>query len=182
MNKQTRKKVRKNGKFTGQYMQGDTARGSLHQDTYYGAIEHEGEIKYVVRKPLDQLEEKNVKNIVDNVVRGKIETAIEQYGNLKKAVEAGIWMNREKGVAIKKVRIYTSQVKRPLDIRQQRDLSPKEYKRNFHVANDSNYMMGIYTGKSKNGKEKREFELINNLNAVEYYNSGVSVQDIDILP
>lgn len=182
MNKQTRKKVRKNGKFTGQYMQGDTARGSLHQDTYYGAIEHEGEIKYVVRKPLDQLEEKNVKNIVDNVVRGKIETAIEQYGNLKKAVEAGIWMNREKGVAIKKVRIYTSQVKRPLDIRQQRDLSPKEYKRNFHVANDSNYMMGIYAGKSKNGKEKREFELINNLNAVEYYNSGVSVQDIDILP
>lgn len=50
------------------------------------------------------------------------------------------------------------------------------------MTNDSNYMMGIYAGKSKNGKEKREFELINNMNAVEYYNSGVSVQSIDILP
>lgn len=182
LSKQTRKKIRKNGRITGQYMQGDTARGSLHQDTYYGAIEHEGEIKYVVRKSLDQLDEKNVKNIVDNVVREKVEEAIEQYGNLKKAVEVGIWMNREKGIAIHKVRIYTPQVKRPLDIRQQRDLSPKEYKRNFHVVNDSNYMMGIYAGKSKKGKEKREFELINNMNAVEYYNSGVSEQNIDILP
>ena len=182
LSKQTRKKMRKNGKFTGKYMQGDTARGSLHQDTYYGAIEHEGEIKYVVRKSLDQLDEKNVKNIVDNVVRDKVEVAIKQYGNLKKAVEAGIWMNKEKGVAIHKVRIYTPQVKRPLDIGWQRDLSPKEYKRNFHVTNDSNYMMGIYVGKSKNGKEKRDFALINKLDAVEYYKSGVSEQNIDILP
>lgn len=182
LGKQTRKKVRKNGKVIGRYMQGDTARGSLHQDTYYGAIERNGEIRYVVRKSLEQLEEKNVKNIVDDIVRDKIEVAIKEYGSLKKAVEAGIWMNREKGIAIYKVRVYTPQIKRPLDIRQQRDSSPKEYKRSFHVANDSNYMMGIYVGKNKNGKEKREFELINSLDAVEYYNSGVSAQDIGLLP
>ena len=182
LNKQTRKKVRKNGKFTGQYMQGDTARVSLHQDTYYGAIERENEIRYVVRKPLDQLDEKNVKNIVDDIVREKVETAIKEYGNLKKAVEAGIWMNREKGVAIYKVRIYTPQIKRPLEIRLQRDLSSKKYKHSFHVANDSNYMMGIYIGKNKSNKEKRDFELINSLDAITYYNSGVSIQNIDLLP
>lgn len=182
LGKQTRKKVRKNGKVTGQYMQGDTARGSLHQDTYYGAIERGGEIRYVVRKSLEQLEEKNVKNIVDDIVRDKVEVAIKKYGSLKKAVEAGVWMNQEKGVAIYKVRVYTPQIKRPLDIRQQRDSSPKEYKRSLHVANDSNYMMGIYVGKNKSGKEKREFELINSLDAVEYYNSGVSAQDIGLLP
>ena len=182
LGKQTRKKVRKDGKITGQYMQGDTARGSLHQDTYYGAIERDGEVRYVVRKPLDQLDEKNVRNIVDDVVREKVEAAIKEHGSLKKAVETGIWMNWDKRVAIRKVRVYTPQIKRPLDIRSQRDLSPKEYKRKFHVANDSNFMMGIYVGKNKNGKEKRDFELINCLDAVEYYNSGVSVQGIDILP
>ena len=182
LGKQTRKKVRKDGKITGQYMQGDTARGSLHQDTYYGAIKRNGEVRYVVRKQLDQLDEKNVRNIVDDVVREKVETAIKEHGSLKKAAEAGVWMNRDKQVAIRKVRVYTPQIKRPLDIRLQRDLSTKEYKRKFHVANDSNYMMGIYVGKNKTGKEKRDFELINRLDAVKYYNSDVSAQGIDILP
>ena len=123
-----------------------------------------------------------MRNIVDDVVREKVEAAIKEHGSLKKAVEAGIWMNKDKRVAIHKVRVYTLQIKRPLDIRLQRDLSTKEYKRKFHVANDSNYIMGIYVGKNKNGKEKRDFELINLLDAVEYYNSGVSAQGIDILP
>ena len=180
--KRTRKKERRAGKFTGQYMQGDTARGSLHQDTYYGAITRDGEIRYVVRKPLEQLDEKNVRNIVDQAVREKVEAAIKQYGNLKKAVEAGIWMNREKGVAIHKARVYAPQIQRPLHIRLQRDLSTKEYKQKFHVANDSNYMMGIYVGKNKSGKEKRDFELLNLLDAVGYYNSGVAEQAIGLLP
>ena len=42
-------------------------------------------------------------------------------------------------------------------------------------------MMGIYVGKNKSGKEKRDFELVNRLDAVGYYNSGVSAQGIDIL-
>ena len=162
-------------------MQGDTARGSLHQDTYYGAIERDGEIRYVVRKPLDLLDEKNVRNIVDDAVREKVEAAIKEHGSLKKAVEAGIWMNQDKRVAIRKVRVYAPQIQRPLHIRLQRDLSSKEYKHKFHVANDSNYMMGIYVGKNKSGKEKRDFELVNRLDAVGYYNSGVSAQGIDIL-
>ena len=151
LGKQTRKKLRKNGKITSQYMQGDTARGALHQDTYYGAIERAEEIRYVVRKPLDLLDEKNVRNIVDDAVREKVEAAIKEHGSLKKAVEAGIWMNQDKRVAIRKVRIYAPQIQRPLHIRLQRDLSSKEYKHKFHVANDSNYMMGIYVGKNKSG-------------------------------
>lgn len=180
--KHTRKKTRKNGKFTGQYMQGDTARGALHLDTYYGAIEREGEIRYVVRKPLDQLDPKTVKDIVDDVVREKVEAAIAEYGNLKKAVEAGVWMNKEKGVKINKVRIYANGVKRPLNIRRHRDVSVKEYKRTYHVANDTNYAIGIYVGKDKKGKTKREFEIVNRLDAVTFYNSGLSRQGLDLLP
>lgn len=179
INKKTCRRNRKNGKITDGYMRGDTARVSLHQDTYYGAIERNGEVRYVVRKPVGDVDPKN---IVDDVVRDKVMSAISEHGSLKKAVEAGIWMNKEKGVKINKVRVYANQIKRPLEIRRQRDISNKEYKRCFHVANDSNYIMGIYAGADKKGKEKRTFELVNSLDAVRFYNSGVLKQGIDLLP
>lgn len=179
--KRTRKKIRKNGKFTGGYMQGDTARVSLHQDTYYGAIERNGDIRYVVRKLLSGLKPTDVKNIVDDVVREKVESAISEHGNLPKAAEAGIWMNKDKGIKINKVRVYTS-VKNTLNIRKQRDVSLKEYKRDYHVKNDFNYMIGIYVGKDENGKEKREFELVNSFDAVCLYNSGIRQQGLNLLP
>lgn len=144
---------------------GDSARASLHNDTYYGAICVGDEIKYVVRRPLDSLEEKDVKNIVDEAVRQKIEDAIATYGSLKAALEHTIWMNEDKHIPIKKVRVFTPSVTRPLNIRQQRDQSRHEYKRQYHVQNDRNYIMAIYIGQNEKGKEKREFELVSNLAA-----------------
>ncbi len=149
--------------------QGDTARASLHNDTYYGAIEVDGEVKYVVRKNLAGLDEKDVKNIVDAEVRSKVENAILLHGSLKKALEETIWMNEDKQIPIKKVRIFTPSVTRPINIRQQRDQSKHEYKRQYHVQNDRNYMMAIYVGHDKKGKEKREFELVNNITAANFY-------------
>ena len=149
--------------------QGDTARASLHNETYYGAIEVDGEVKYVVRKSLDGLDEKDVKNIVDEEVRSKVENAILLHGSLKKALEETIWMNEAKQIPIRKVRVFTGSVTRPINIRQQRDLSKHEYKRQYHVQNDRNYMMAIYVGQDKKGKEKREFELVNNITAANFY-------------
>lgn len=149
--------------------QGDTARASLHNDTYYGAIEVDGEVKYVVRRSLDGLDEKDVKNIVDGEVRSKIENAILLHGSLKKALEETIWMNEDKHIPIKKVRVFTGSVTRPIHIRQHRDQSKHEYKRQYHVQNDRNYMMAIYVGHDKKGKEKREFELVNNITAANFY-------------
>ncbi len=149
--------------------QGDAARASLHNDTYYGAINVDGEIKYVVRKSLDSLEPKDVALIVDEAVRKKVEEAIREHESLKKALEKGIWMNEERGIPIKKVRIFTGSVTRPINIRNHRDKSRHDYKRQFHVQNDRNYMMAIYRGKDKKGKDRSEFELINNLDAALYY-------------
>lgn len=149
--------------------QGDTARSSLHNDTYYGAIEVDGEVKYVVRRNLDGLDEKDVKNIVDSEVRSKVENAVLLHGSLKKALEETIWMNEEKKIPIKKVRVFTGSVTRPIHIRQQRDQSRHEYKRQYHVQNDRNYMMAIYVGQDNKGKEKREFELVNNITAANFY-------------
>ena len=176
MSKQAKRNIRgrdgrilKNERGEKLQMRGDVAHTSLHNDTYYGAIMVDDTVKYVIRKNLDGLEEKDVKNIVDNEVRSKVENAILLHGSLKKAVEATIWMNEEKQIPIKKVRIFAGSVTRPLNIRQQRDLSRHEYKHQYHVMNDRNYMMAIYVGVNNKGKEKRDFELVSNLVAADYY-------------
>ena len=161
------KHTKKKGGYN--FIQGDTARGSLHNDTYYGAIERDGDIKYVVRKSLDMLEAKDVDKIVDEEVKRKVNEAIAAHGSLKAAVEATIWMNEEKQIPIKKVRLFANAVTRPINIRQHRDKSRHEHKRQFHVQNDRNYMMAIYIGLDERGKEKRAFELISNIRAANFY-------------
>ena len=159
--------------------QGDTARVQLHLDTFYGAIQQGDEIKYVVRKNLDSIDEKDVKNIVDNRVREIIETAMAQYGGLKEALKHTIWMNEEKGIPINKVRLLCPSVVRPIELKKQRDRSHHDYKRQYYVANDRNYMMAIYIGRNEKGKEKREFEIVNSLTATKYFksNKGLPIPD-----
>ena len=90
--KHTKKRLRVRGKLkygpNGEklYVQGDTARCSLHEQTFYGAINKNDEIKYVVRKSLDSLEEKDIKNIVDDVVRDKVATAVLSSSRVSWAV------------------------------------------------------------------------------------------------
>lgn len=178
MAKQGRKRIRINGKKV--LSCGDAARASLHQGTYYGAIEHDGDVKYVVRKTLDaDFKASDVKNIVDETVKDIVETAIKEAGTLKEAIANTIWMNKEKGIAIKKVRCFTPLITRPINIRQHRDLSPKEYKQQYHVANDSNYAMAIYIGKDKKGKEKHSFEKLTNLQAAEYFKTSNDKAAVD---
>lgn len=152
---------------------GDSARGSLHNDTYYGAIERNGETKYVVRKLLGSLKESDVENIVDDTVKEKVKQAIAEKG-FKKAMEEDIFMNREKGIKIKKVRCFTPTVTNPLHIRTHRDESRKEYKRQFHVTLDGNYCMAIYEGEVK-GKMKRTYEIVNMIDAASYYKKSADL-------
>lgn len=152
---------------------GDSARGSLHNDTYYGAIERDGEIKYVVRKELRSIKETDIENIVDDVVRQKVKRAIAEKG-FKKAMEEDIFMNEEKGIKIKKVRCYAPSVTKPLHIRTHRDESQKEYKHQFHVTLDGNYCMAIYEGEMK-GKIKRTYEIVNMIDAASYFKKSADL-------
>ncbi len=152
-----------NGDLKKVYKKMDVARGALHKDTYYGAIKREGEnVRYVKRVPLDMLSAGDVKNIVDDTVRGIIETAINEKG-FKKALDGPIWMNEEKQIPIKKVRCYCTLGRRRLDIRQHRDSSMKDYKRQFHVESGENYVFALYTDKTTN---KKTFEFVNLMKAV----------------
>lgn len=169
MPKQGRRRILIDGKKV--LSKGDAARGSLHNDTYYGAIENDGVVRYVKRINLASMKESDVKNIVDDVVRGIVEATIREKG-FKEAMAGTIWMNEEKQIPIKKVRCYTPSVTKPLNIRQQRDVSPKEYKQQYHVTNDNNYLLALYIGKDKKGKEKREFEIINMLQTAQYFRTS----------
>ena len=150
---------------------GDAARGSLHKDTYYGAIMQSGEDTpyYVVRKNVDNhLSDQDIKNIVDDVVRGIIQNAVAKGG--KDALNGTIWMNEEKQIPIKKVRCITS-VKNPLSFehRKPRDTSNKSYKNDYYVAPDDNYLMAVYKGVTSKGKVKYMYEFINMIDAARFY-------------
>jgi len=174
MPKQTRKYVQTTNGNGRKLAKGDTARGSLHNDTYYGAIERDGEIRYVVRRPLSSFEKpSDIENIVDEVVKEKVKQAIADKG-FKEAMAGDIYMNEEKDIKIKKVRCFTPTVTNPLHIRTHRDESRKEYKRQFHVTLDGNYCMAIYEGEVK-GKVKRTYEIINMIDAASYYRDSAGV-------
>ena len=178
MPRKARKYVRTTrGKFLAK---GDCARGSLHNDTYYGAIERDGKIKYVVRKALASFEkESDLDNIVDDTVKEIVREAVRGK-NFKEAIAQPIYMNKEKGILIKKVRCNAQRITNPLNIRQHRDASSKDYKQAFHVANDTNYCMAIYEGMVK-GKVKRDFELVKTIDAATYFKDSTCRTDYPTL-
>ncbi len=174
MPKQSRKKLRIKGKVQTnnkgetKYIQGDTARRALHLQTFYGAIMRNDDIKYVVRKPISSLESNEIKNIVDDKVRECVQQIYEREG--KAALQSPILFNKEKNVFIKKVRIYVPSVKQPIHLKKHQFLSRHEYKQDYYVANDSNYCMAIYEGSDNKGRKKRSFEIVNILDASNFFN------------
>ncbi len=166
------------------YQQGQTVRAMLHKETFYGAIQQRGDIKYVLRTSLDKLSESDIDKIVDPAVRQKIKDAVAERG-FKNLLQDPVWMNEEKGIRINKVRIFTPSVTKPLNIKKHRDLSDKPYKQHYHAVNDSNYCLGIYVGNDAKGKQKRSFKLVNNLDAINAARKGeliLPLSDANDLP
>lgn len=176
-----RGKVRKTADGRAMVARGDSARLSLHQQTFYGAILKEGEVKYVVRKALSLLQPSDVDRIVDPEVRAKVQTAVEAKG-FKEAMAGEIWMNEQKRIPIKKVRIFTPNVVAPIRLKKHRDESAFNHKRHYHVANDGNYCMAVYEGTDNKGQRKRTSRVVNNLDAAGYFKRKARGEDGDLVP
>lgn len=174
-----RGKKQYNNKGEGIYLKGDCARGVLHQDTFYGAIKRNNELRYVVRKSLHELTEPDIKKIVDDAIRECVENAIKELG-FKNAISKPICFNKEKGIYIKKVRIYTPSLTNPISLKHHRDKSRFAYKRNYYVANELNYCIALYEGVEK-GKIKRSFKILKNIDATKYYNKK-SEENNELVP
>ena len=152
----------------------DSARASLHNDTYYGAIQQGDAVRYVQRRKLSDMKESHVKKIIDDAVREKVKEAIRQWGSLAKALEHGIYMNEAKGIRIHKVRCYApSKYSNLAHIRTHRDESRHDYKRTFHVAPEGNYMLAIYEGKVGRQVE-RSAKILSNLEATRKFKQGAT--------
>ena len=176
MPKKARKYVRTaNGKFLAK---GDCARGSLHKETYYGAIERDGKIEYVVRKALTSFEkEADIDNIVDDTVREIVREAVRGK-TFKEAIAQPIYMNKEKGILIKKVRCKAPKVLKIFSVKPCRDTSFHQYKKDIYVANDRNYMMAIY---EKGADKKIGFEIVKNIEAANFYKKSMDREDYPCL-
>ncbi len=84
----------KNGEI--KYKQGDTVRGALHKESFYGAIKREetnkkGEIeevvKYVLRKSLESFSDTDLKNIVDDKIKEIVTVGRKEEKLIKKEIE-----------------------------------------------------------------------------------------------
>lgn len=51
-------------------------------------------------------------------------------------------------------------------------MSDKEYKRNYYVTTDGNYMVALYVGSTKTGKRKTFLEFVNMMEAADYYKTS----------
>ena len=174
-------KLDKEEKRIPRLQQGDTIRGSLHQDSIYGAIKNPlntEEIRYVIRKDLESIKASDVENIVDEMVKMKVKDAIvnkvlliSSNAQQKNKLDGTVWMNEEKGIPINKVRLYANSVKNPLEIKEHSALSKSrhEHKQKVYGQNDENFAMAIYEGIDKKGNVKRSFESVNYMDAGAYY-------------
>lgn len=180
----------KEGKRIPRLQQGDTIRGSLHQDSIYGAIKNPlntEEIRYVIRKDLESVKASDVEKIVDEMVKMKVKEAIankvlliSSNAQQKNKLDGTVWMNEEKGIPINKVRLYANSVKNPLEIKKHSDLSKSrhEYKQKVYGQNDGNYCMAFYEGNDEKGKIKRSHLLINMMGAANYFKLSNSDKNI----
>lgn len=89
--------IQRNGKGEIKYKQGDTVRGALHKESFYGAIKREelnkktGEkeevIKYVKRQGIEMFKDADLKNIIDDKIKEIVTNGREQEKIIKKEIE-----------------------------------------------------------------------------------------------
>ncbi|NOQ70718.1 MAG: hypothetical protein GQ574_01880 [Crocinitomix sp.] len=234
-----KKIVDRDGKAIPRYETGDTAKGSLHQDTFYGAIktakrdknniplrdengnfvfeaDKKGNplINYVIRKPLDSLTDADLKKIVDPttreiVIKARAEekTLKKELDSLKKELKKELIEIEVKELSerierleqkikndlyvippkkgkriitpIRKVRINAKMTEPLPDFKKHKDISKHPHKREYYVQNDENYCLALFENKAN---KKRKAEIINLMNAVNYFKKSNSKENHVLIP
>ena len=153
---------------------GDTVRGMLHDQTYYGKIlDKDKNIRTVLRTSLDSGKFKNMESfdvIVDRGVRDAIKEQlamrIAEGMSFEEALNTGVYMKTQdgsyNGPVIKKVRIFRDDIQ-PLVIKQQTYHSSMNYKNNYYAetAKGGNFMIALYRDfKTPASQKVYNYELI----------------------
>ena len=186
--KQTKKKIRdrygkpklnKDGQI--QYVQGDSARGSLHKDTFYGCImtppekDKPSEKIYVQTISCSALDKSKAEKIIDKGIKRAF------FDNLDKKIQTlpdiqrdGIklpYQINNRDVYAKKIRIE-AHISNPIELKKQKDVSKKEYKQSYYVQNEENYFIALYRYTTEKGKIISDYIVSNLLNSVKNKQTG----------
>ena len=166
------------------YIQGDTARGSLHKDTFYGCIMTppekgvESHQIFVQRVSCDTLTKDSADKIIDGGIRKTFVDNLESgKQSLSDIQEKGILLPYQmngKDVYVKRVRIKAKPTS-PIVLKQHHnviDKNLKDYKQNYYVVNDENYLIALYRGKDAKGKVLSDYLVSNLLDSVQKKQSG----------
>lgn len=135
---------------------GDTVRGALHKDTFYGCIQVPGsnEKKFVVRKPLEG-KVSDVKalagSIVDPTIRAIVEAAVQSAEASGKTAFLAGEITMPSGVPIRRVRVYAPSNAGPVPLRDHAMPSRQDHKTPYYVstAEGSNFRLALFR---KNGR------------------------------
>ena len=167
------------------FIQGNTARGSLHKDTFYGCImtppEKGNEPKqiYVHRVPCDTLTKDSSSKIIDGGIRAAFLNNLESgKQSLADIQEKGILLPYQmngKDVYVKRIRIQAKDVKDPIKLKPHNNIfkdNAKDYKPFYYVKNDENYLIALYRGKDDKGKVLSDYLVSNLLDSVHNKQTG----------
>ena len=181
------------------YIQGNTARGSLHKDTFYGCImtppEKGAEPQKIfvqrvearslvmdnnkISKNIETVIQKNCNKIIDGGIRKTFETNLRNnIQTTEDIVEKGILLPYQiegKNVYVKRVRIQAADVKTPIRLKPHNNIcndKSKDYKQFYYVKNDENYLIALYRGKNEKGKDTACSLTLNLLDAIKARNDG----------
>lgn len=160
------------------YVLGNTARGSLHKDTFYGCImtppekDKVSEKIYVQRVSCSTLTKDSAEKIID---KGIAKTFSDNLTKGKQSIaeiqEKGILLPYKingRDVYVKKIRIKAKPTS-PLELKTHNNVinkNPKDYKQKYYVVNDENYLIALYRGKDDKNKEQSDYIVLNLIDAV----------------
>ena len=135
--------------------QGDTVRGQLHKDTFYGRIQNpsSGKICSVQRVAINGEKTSDIKKLIPSIIDPAIREIVRKNIELMEAngidsVEADA-IKMPSGVPIRKVRaLAPSAFQSPEPIKQHRFISSKEYKRFLYAGRGKNsyFRMALFNG------------------------------------
>lgn len=161
------------GNKTPKIAQGDSIRGQLHEETFYGKIrvvkrddngnpmrkedkewvyetKNDG-FKFVGRKPIEKIT--SLSQIVDPDLAKMIEKQ-KNGRTLAKTIEEGVWMLDKQGNKVNKIRRVRCWVRNSslMKIKEQTYKSKHDYKNYYYASTGDNYAFALYV--SDDGKKK----------------------------
>ena len=127
---------------------------------------------FAQRIPVSTLDEKSAKKIIDKGIRETFENnLLNGIQTLQDIQTNGILLpfkKDRKDVFVKRVRIK-AQPTSPITLKKHHNVikkNPKDYKQNYYVVNEENYLLAIYRGKNAKGKEISEYTICKLIDAV----------------